>query len=82
MLRAENVAAARASYGSVLVGGAAGGSGGTVTGRTGGGGRGARAGPGRPGSMGAQSSFKLQQFLCSGGYAMDNLDEAQRIHPS
>ena len=31
---------------------------------------------------GAQSSFKLQQFLCSRGYAMDNLDEAQRIHPS
>ena len=30
----------------------------------------------------AQSSFKLQQFLCSRGYAMDNLDEAQRIHPS
>ena len=29
-----------------------------------------------------QSSFKLQQFLCSRGYAMDNLDEAQRIHPS
>ena len=32
--------------------------------------------------LGAQSSFKLQQFLCSRGYAMDNLDEAQRIHPS
>ena len=31
---------------------------------------------------GTQSSFKLQQFLCSRGYAMDNLDEAQRIHPS
>ena len=31
---------------------------------------------------GAQSSFKLQHFLCSRGYAMDNLDEAQRIHPS
>ena len=30
----------------------------------------------------AQSSFKLQQFLCSRGYAMDILDEAQRIHPS
>ena len=30
----------------------------------------------------AQSSFKLQLFLCSRGYAMDNLDEAQRIHPS
>ena len=30
----------------------------------------------------AQSSFKLQHFLCSRGYAMDNLDEAQRIHPS
>ena len=29
-----------------------------------------------------QSSFKLQQFLCSRGYAMDNLDEVQRIHPS
>ena len=26
----------------------------------------------------AQSSFKLQLFLCSRGYAMDNLDEAQR----
>ena len=25
--------------------------------------------------LGAQSSFKLQQFLCSRGYAMDNLDE-------
>ena len=34
------------------------------------------------GELGAQSSFKLQQFLCSRGYAMDNLDEAQRIHPS
>ena len=30
----------------------------------------------------AQSSFKLQLFLCSRGYAMDNLDEAQCIHPS
>ena len=31
---------------------------------------------------GAQSSFKLQQFLCSKGYAMDNLDEPQGIHLS
>ena len=30
----------------------------------------------------AQSSFKLQQFLCSKGYAMDNLDEPQGIHLS
>ena len=28
----------------------------------------------------AQSSFKLQRFLCSKGYAMDNLDETQCIH--
>ena len=50
--RAENVAAAGASYASALVGVAAGGIAGTVTGSTGGGGRGARAGLGRPGSMG------------------------------
>ena len=31
---------------------------------------------------GAQSSFKLHQFLCSKGYAMDNLDETQGIHLS
>ena len=31
---------------------------------------------------GAQSSFKLQRFLCSKGYAMDNLDETQNIHLS
>ena len=30
----------------------------------------------------AQSSFKLQQFLCSKGYAMDNPDEPQGIHLS
>ena len=30
----------------------------------------------------AQSSFKLQRFLCSKGYAMDNLDETQSIHLS
>ena len=34
------------------------------------------------GDFKAQSSFKLQLFLCSRGYAMDNLDEAQCIHPS
>ena len=33
-----------------------------------------------PRVRGAQSSFKLQLFLCSKGYAMDNLDEAQCIH--
>ena len=30
----------------------------------------------------AQSPFKLQHFLCSKGYAMDNLDEPQGIHLS
>ena len=30
----------------------------------------------------AQSSFKLQRFLCLKGYAMDNLDETQSIHLS
>ena len=30
----------------------------------------------------AQSSFKLQRFLCSKGYAMENLDEPQCIHLS
>ena len=51
MARAENVAAAGASYASVLVRGVAGGIGRTVTASTGGGGRGAHAGPGRPRSM-------------------------------
>ena len=37
---------------------------------------------GQPGLQLAQSSFKLQRFLCSKGYAMDNLDETQGIHPS
>ena len=32
--------------------------------------------------VGVHSSFTLHQFWCSAGYAMDNLDEIQRIHAS